>query len=106
MRFLGDCSPPMPGSQSRSTVPKGIREPGGLRRVIAEGGVMLVLTRKVGERIVIGDGIVVTLVRIQGDKVRLGFEAPPSVVVLRGELKLREHQQGAPEYRLDTPAHS
>jgi carbon storage regulator len=47
---------------------------------------MLVLTRKVGERIHIGDSIVVTVVRIQGDKVRLGVEAPADVAVHRHEV--------------------
>jgi carbon storage regulator len=47
---------------------------------------MLVLTRKVGERIHIGESIVVTVVRIQGDKVRLGVEAPANVAVHRHEV--------------------
>jgi carbon storage regulator len=50
---------------------------------------MLVLTRKVGERIHIGDGIVVTVVRIQNDKVRIGIEAPPLVSVHREEIYQR-----------------
>jgi len=53
---------------------------------------MLVLTRKVGERIHIGDGIIVTVVRIQNDKVRLGFEAPPNVTVHREEIYRRVHE--------------
>lgn len=47
---------------------------------------MLVLSRKVGERIKIGPDIVITVVRIQGDKTRIGIEAPDDVQVLRGEL--------------------
>jgi len=47
---------------------------------------MLVLTRKVGERIVIGDSIVLTVVRIQGDKVRLGIDAPQEVSIHREEI--------------------
>jgi len=50
---------------------------------------MLVLSRKEKERIRLGDSIVVTVVRVAGDKVRLGIEAPPHVVVLRGELEDR-----------------
>lgn len=46
----------------------------------------LVLTRRLDEKIVIGDGIVITLVRIEGNEVRLGIEAPDSVRVLRKEL--------------------
>ena len=47
---------------------------------------MLVLTRKVGERIQLGDKITVTLVKISGNMVRLGIEAPPDVAVVRQEL--------------------
>jgi carbon storage regulator len=47
---------------------------------------MLVLNRKVGERIVIDDNIVVTVVAVNGQQVRLGIEAPRSVSVWRAEL--------------------
>jgi carbon storage regulator len=50
---------------------------------------MLVLSRKVGERLWIGDQISVTIVRIAGGGVRLGIEAPPHLVVVREELKER-----------------
>jgi len=50
---------------------------------------MLVLTRKVGQQIRIGEDVVVTVVRIQGDKVRLGIEAPSHVVVHREEVRQR-----------------
>lgn len=47
---------------------------------------MLVLSRRIGERICIGEGIVVTVVRIHGDKVRLGIDAPLEVPVHREEV--------------------
>jgi carbon storage regulator len=47
---------------------------------------MLVLSRKKGETIVIGDNIIVTVVEIAGDKVRLGFEAPKEVTIHRREI--------------------
>ncbi len=50
---------------------------------------MLVLTRKIGEKIHIGDHVVVTVVRIQNDKVRIGIDAPPEVVVHREEVHER-----------------
>jgi carbon storage regulator len=50
---------------------------------------MLVLSRKLNERIKIGDSIVLTVVKIQGSNVRLGIEAPPEVDVLRDELTPR-----------------
>jgi len=48
---------------------------------------MLILSRKVGERIVIGDGVVLVVKRIMGQRVTLGIEAPKSVHIVRGELK-------------------
>ena len=47
---------------------------------------MLVLSRKVGERIRIGDAITVTVVRETGGGVRLGIEAPAEMPVIREEL--------------------
>ncbi len=48
---------------------------------------MLVLSRKEGERIKLGDSIVITVVGVSGDKVRVGVEAPSNVIVLREELQ-------------------
>ena len=48
---------------------------------------MLVLSRKEGERIKLGDEIVLTVVKISGDKVRLGIVAPADMVILREELE-------------------
>ena len=47
---------------------------------------MLVLTRRLGESVVIDGGIQVTIVAQQGDKIRLGIVAPPSVRVDRKEV--------------------
>lgn len=47
---------------------------------------MLVLRRKVGEAIVIGEGIQVKVVSVQGDQVKLGIEAPQHVSVYRQEI--------------------
>jgi carbon storage regulator len=47
---------------------------------------MLVLSRKVGERISIGDQICITIVRVQGQTVRVGVEAPPNMAIVRDEL--------------------
>lgn len=47
---------------------------------------MLVLSRKSGERIKIGDNVWVTVVQMNGRIVRLGIEAPEDLIVLRGEL--------------------
>lgn len=47
---------------------------------------MLVLTRRLGETIVIGDDIVVKIVDIHGKQIRIGIEAPSEVSVFRGEI--------------------
>lgn len=48
---------------------------------------MLILSRKAGETLLIGDSIEVTITEISGDKVRLGITAPKEVQILRGELR-------------------
>lgn len=48
---------------------------------------MLVLSRKVSERILIGDEIVVTVVRIGPNSVRLAFTAPKHIVIRRQEVQ-------------------
>ena len=48
---------------------------------------MLVLSRKVGEKILIGDNISVTVVRVGPGVVRLGVEAPQNMTILREEIK-------------------
>ena len=47
---------------------------------------MLVLTRKTGEKIFIGDDVYITVVDVKGDSVRIAVEAPKSVKVYRGEI--------------------
>ncbi len=47
---------------------------------------MLVLTRKLGETIVIGDNIVIKVVDIHGKQIRLGIEAPSEITIFRGEI--------------------
>ena len=47
---------------------------------------MLVLSRKIGEKVVIGDEIVLVVKRILGQRVTFGIEAPQSVRIVRGEL--------------------
>ncbi len=47
---------------------------------------MLVLSRKPGESIVIGDEIVLTVVEVRGDQVRIGIDAPRAIAVHRKEV--------------------
>lgn len=48
---------------------------------------MLVLSRKVGEKLVIGDNITIVVSRVAGNRVTIGIDAPDSVRIMRGELK-------------------
>jgi len=57
---------------------------------------MLVLSRKIGERIWIGDNIAVTVVRITGGGVRLGLEEPAELPVVREALKNKLEQEIEP----------
>ncbi len=47
---------------------------------------MLVLSRKLGEKIVIGDNIVLTIVKIDRNQIRIGIEAPSDVAIFREEI--------------------
>lgn len=47
---------------------------------------MLILTRKAGESIVIGDNITVKIVEVDGDQVKLGIEAPRNIEIYRQEI--------------------
>ncbi len=48
---------------------------------------MLVLSRKVGQEIVVGDSVRITITKVSGNRVTLGVEAPDDVRILRGELR-------------------
>lgn len=58
---------------------------------------MLVVSRKIGERILIGDKIAITVVKVSGGSVRLGVEAPAEMAVMREELaiEIQEAEQAA-----------
>lgn len=47
---------------------------------------MLILSRKMNEKITIGDQITVTIIEIRGDQVKIGVEAPKNVKVFRQEI--------------------
>ena len=51
---------------------------------------MLILTRRLGETILIGDDIEVTIVDIKGNQVRIGIQAPKDVDIVREELLERD----------------
>lgn len=47
---------------------------------------MLVLTRKPGERVLIGDDIVITIIESRGDGIRIGIDAPRGIAIQRAEI--------------------
>lgn len=54
---------------------------------------MLILTRRMGEGLFIGDDIRITVLEIRGRQIRLGIEAPANVVVLREEIYRRIQEE-------------
>lgn len=54
---------------------------------------MLILTRKVGEVITIGEAIVISVLEVRGSQVRLGISAPQEVTIHRGEIYERIREQ-------------
>ena len=58
---------------------------------------MLVLSRKLGERVMIGPNVTLKIVEINGDRVRLGFDAPHHVAIHREEVYFRiQHERQEP----------
>lgn len=66
---------------------------------------MLVLTRKPGQSVYIGDDVKITLMEIKGNQVRVGIHAPPSVKIYREEIYLQilEENKSAAALSVETP---
>jgi len=66
---------------------------------------MLILSRKLGERIIIGDDVVISIVEVRGDQVKLGIEAPRNVKVFRQEVfnSIQQENLRAAESPMELP---
>ncbi|RCS46064.1 carbon storage regulator [Bremerella cremea] len=60
---------------------------------------MLVLSRKEGEKLRLGDEILITVVKVGADKVRLGIQAPSNLLILRDELDTHDQIEAEDEER-------
>jgi carbon storage regulator len=62
---------------------------------------MLILTRRIGERILIGDDVSITVLGVRGNQVRLGIDAPAEVSVHREEIyhRIQQEKLGGDELR-------
>lgn len=58
---------------------------------------MLILTRRVGETVTIGEDVTVTVLGVKGNQVRIGVNAPKHVAVHREEIFQRIKREGDPE---------
>ena len=58
---------------------------------------MLILTRRVGETVMIGEDIAITVLRVKGNQVRLGVDAPKTVSVQREEIFQRMQGETTPD---------
>jgi carbon storage regulator len=60
---------------------------------------MLILTRRLGESVKIGDEITVTVLDVKGNQIRLGIQAPKEIPVHREEVYLRLQEENARQRR-------
>lgn len=59
---------------------------------------MLILTRRVGETLMVGDEVTVTVLGVKGNQVRIGVNAPKHVAVHREEIYQRIQQEKSPDF--------
>lgn len=62
---------------------------------------MLILTRKIGEQVAIGDQIKIFIVDVKGKQVRLGIEAPQETPVYRHEIYRKIHEENRAAARIE-----
>jgi carbon storage regulator len=66
---------------------------------------MLILTRRVGETVMIGDDVTITVLGVKGNQVRVGINAPKHVAVHREEIyeRIKREQQGSETETTEQP---
>ena len=66
---------------------------------------MLILTRRVGETVMIGDEVTITVLGVKGNQVRVGINAPKSVAVHREEIyeRIKREQEGTSDGEATDP---
>ena len=66
---------------------------------------MLILTRRVGETLMVGDEVTVTVLGVKGNQVRIGVNAPKDVAVHREEIyeRIKREKSGVVDAPVDTP---
>jgi carbon storage regulator CsrA len=83
-------------SSGRLTRVRRTRATGSFQDFTWEGILMLVLSRKVGQKIFVGEDVVITIVRVKGDRsVGVGVDAPSKTKVLREEIKGKQKRTPA-----------
>jgi carbon storage regulator len=65
---------------------------------------MLILTRRVGETVMIGNDVTVTVLGVKGNQVRVGVNAPKDVAVHREEIYERIKREQDPDFKMGAPA--
>jgi carbon storage regulator len=67
---------------------------------------VLILTRRIGETVMIGDDVTVTVLRVKGNQVRLGVNAPKTVSVQREEIfnRIKHEDTSVPQVAETTPS--
>jgi len=67
---------------------------------------MLILSRKINEKIIIGDNIAVSIIEVRGDQVRIGVDAPKNIKVFRQEVfeAIKAENKAASESAAKIPA--
>ena len=64
---------------------------------VSRKGILLIITRKAGEGLFIGDDICIRILDLKGKQVRLGIEAPNTTVILREEICASKKRSSEPE---------